>query len=53
MQKSRIGIAVKHHSLVKHFISGQMGELNTFAIYLEIKYHVHPLALYYLILCCV
>lgn len=42
MQKSHIEIAVKHHSLVKHFTSGQMEELKTFTIYL----YVHPLALY-------
>lgn len=44
MQKSHIGLAVKLHSLVKHFISGQMGELNTFTISLEIKYmYIHLL----------
>lgn len=46
MKKCCIGIAVKHHSIVKHFISGQMGKLNTFTIYLEIKYvHICSLLL--------
>lgn len=53
MQKSHIGRAVKHHSSVKHLVSGQMGELSIFTIYLEIKYHIHSLVLYYLVLCCV